>query len=74
MASLSSDPSVATRPDIMRPLLALAFVAFTILIVEGNQNADLLERAEAELEKDLFRRTLNGATSPRFNRKKFTAT
>ena len=30
------------------------------------------QRYEAEIEKDLFKRTMLGATSPRFNRKKVT--
>ena len=51
-------------------MLALAAVAF----LAGLASSDLLDRAEAELEKDLFKRTLNGATSPKFNKKKVTLT
>ena len=56
----------------MRPILALAVVA--ILAGVSLASSNLLDRAEAELEKDLFKRTLNGATSPKFNRKKVTLT
>ena len=56
----------------MRPILALAVVAFLAGVSLASSN--LLDRAEAELEKDLFKRTLNGATSPKFNRKKVTLT
>merc|ERR1719232_84005 len=48
-------------------LLTLGYV-----LVGTIASSSLLDRAEAELEKDLFRRTLNGATSPRLNRKKVT--
>ena len=34
---------------------------------------NVLERAEIELDKELFRLTMNGAMSPRFSRKKVTA-
>ena len=56
----------------MRPLVIFALVATTLANVES-QASNLLERAEAEIAKDLYSRTLNGATSPRFNRKKVTA-
>ena len=56
----------------MRPILALAVMAFLAGVSLASSN--LLDRAEAELEKDLFKRTLNGATSPKFNRKKVTLT
>ena len=56
----------------MRPTLALVVVA--ILAGVSLASSNLLDRAEAELEKDLFKRTLNGATSPKFNRKKVTLT
>lgn len=48
----------------------LAIVGFLAGVALAS--TDLLDRAEAELEKDLFKKTLNGATSPRLNRKKVT--
>ena len=56
----------------MRPLIIFAIVATTLANV-ASQASNLLERAESEIAKDLHSRTLNGATSPRFNRKKVTA-
>ena len=54
----------------MRPLIIFGLMAFMASFAYSS--SDLIERAEAELEKDLFKRTMLGATSPRFNRKKVT--
>jgi len=52
---------------------ALLFAVATVVALEEVHDLDrLLERAEEELDKDLFERTMNGAGSPRFSRKKVT--
>ena len=62
----------------MRKGLEVALIALmSQILLTGASRANhpckgLLERAQEEVDKDIFQLTIKGATSPKFSRKKVT--
>ena len=64
--------SCSVRANLLLMKVALLFFTAVAAVAASNYHRDLLDRAQNELDKDLFSRTISGATSPRFSRKKVT--